>query len=399
QAYTVRCASYRPGVRRLEEPMRPLRLISRCGCYGTDFIRHTSLRRQASSGATTMGLSEARKQQKENESWAKQSGAREVMVQPPFNAELEEESASAIGADLPDSLELYLQARRWHHPEGPARRFLSHLLTFPLTLAAGLHAAGLGSASSTAVSTAPTTSQSGADPPRAAEGSGGGGGDSSNSSSGRRLAVVCLGARAESSMPPAFWRETLFVLPGVSHLTLHLIGPELSLPAGLAPSRQRHPTQETDGDGIGTKARRSPPPTTSTAISVGSRTADIRWTRALLGGTAGAQVAGGEGGAGDGSGVGKGSGVGASSEPAAAAVVVDEAVARADAFVLFNPGLGHPHLREGWDGALKRLLATGKPIVVSCHSRKDLDRDASLLREAGAVPSCRSGGVTGEDEE
>lgn len=61
-------------------------------------------------------------------------------------------------------------------------------------------------------------------------------------------------------------------------------------------------------------------------------------------------------------------------------------MADADAFVLFNPGLGHPHLRDGWAGALHRLLATGKPIIVSCHSQKDLDRDTRLLREAGAVP-------------
>lgn len=63
-------------------------------------------------------------------------------------------------------------------------------------------------------------------------------------------------------------------------------------------------------------------------------------------------------------------------------------MAGADAFVLFNPGLGHPHLREGWAGALERLLDTGKPIIVSCHSEADLERDARLLREAGAV-RCR----------
>lgn len=66
----------------------------------------------------------------------------------------------------------------------------------------------------------------------------------------------------------------------------------------------------------------------------------------------------------------------------------ERAVENADAFVLFNPGLGHPHLREGWAGALERLLATGKPIIVSCHSRKDLERDARVLREVGASRCC-----------
>lgn len=538
--------------------MRLGRTISRCGCYGTNAIRHIDLRRQASSRA--LGLSEARKQQRDNESWAKQSGAREVLVQPPFEVEREEEGVSAEAAGMLDSLEGYLQvgpnahttnfemavfctvqsvwdaikrtfgirgrsllertlvhatcstvdaclagaqpsysvkvyssyisyekktlicrpqkgpvsslnpdvhallevtnkantlnnhdrcrsrsqstagksifffasvvqrcfhhflltspryccsgagtlrcpppftsrfrfrlvlqARRWHHPEGPARRFLSHLLTYPLTLAAGLHEAGLDNGTSAAISTA-STNRERPPPPSIADNrkkfdgnrTSSGGGD--NSSSSRRLAVVCLGARAESSMPPTFWRETLFALPGVSHLVLHLIGPELSLPSGLTAGKQA-----TASDGIGTTGRDRSPSTTTAAVSVGARTADIRWTRAMLGRTAGTRVGGGDGGAAEGSGVGKGS------RPDSATVAaVDEAMATADAFVLFNPGLGHPHLREGWDGALKRLLATGKPIVVSCHSRKDLERDARLLREAGAV-SCGCPGSVEED--
>ena len=51
--------------------------------------------------------------------------------------------------------------------------------------------------------------------------------------------------------------------------------------------------------------------------------------------------------------------------------------------MLFNPGLGHPHLREEWEGGVKRLLASGKPIIVSCHSRQDLDRDERQLRVIG----------------
>ncbi|CAN0105678.1 unnamed protein product, partial [Hapterophycus canaliculatus] len=249
--------------------MRTGRSISRCGCYCTKLVGHVGLRRQASSAAQR--LSEARTQQRENESWAKQSGAREVLAQPPFGVECVEERASAATPGMLDSVEIYLKARRWHHPEGPARRFLSHLLTYPLTLAAGLHGAGLGSGPAAAVSTAT---------------------NSTNSS--RRLTVVCLGARAESSMPPAFWRETLFALPEVSHLTLHLIGPELSLPSGLAAGRRRQQAQAAAGDGVGSRVRGSPTPTTTAAVSVGARTADISWTRAMLGRAASGCVEGGE---------------------------------------------------------------------------------------------------------
>lgn len=203
--------------------------------------------------------------------------------------------------------------------------------------------------------------------------------DGSDRDGGGTLAVVCLGARAESTMPPSFWGETVFALPGVSHLSLHLVGPELSVPPGVAAGQGARPTAGGDG-GRGRSASFSSTATHATALSVGGRTVEVRWTRAMLGRVAAAGEA--ELRAGD------------SSEPAAAATATataaaEKAVVDADAFVLFNPGLGHPHLREGWAGALERLLDTGKPIVVSSHSEKDLERDALLLREVGAVRCCR----------
>lgn len=208
-----------------------------------------------------------------------------------------------------------------------------------------------------------------------------------SSRSCKDLAVVCLGARAESTMPPAFWRETLFALPCVSHLSLHLIGPELSLPSGMTTSE--------DGDRNG--ERRDTPSARHTAVvTVGVRTAEVEWTRAVLVPAVDACFEGEEepeATVGSASGPELGAGERATSAVRATTEARQEgelktaerAVDNADAFVLFNPGLGHPHLREGWAGALERLLATGKPIIVSSHSRKDLERDARVLREAGAA--------------
>lgn len=249
------------------------------------------------------------------------------------------------------------QARRWNHPseKGPARRFLSHLLTYPLTLAVGLHEAGLGfpAERDPAVSTANSRASAGPDCNSTVK---------KKMAGHHHVAVVCIGARAESTLPPSFWRETLFALPGVSGLDLHLIGPELSLPAGLAPATESgNPT----GGSLAT-------------VHVGDRTADLSWTRAVLRHTTGTCVGVTQGEADEGEGVRA-----EAAANAAAGAIADRAVARADAFVLFNPGLGHPHLREGWEGAAERLIASGKPIIVSCHSQVDLERDARRLSEIG----------------
>ncbi|CAN0003114.1 unnamed protein product, partial [Laminaria digitata] len=286
----------------------------------------------------------------------------------------------------------HAQARRWHHPDGPARRFLSHLLTFPLTLSMGLHEVGLSSSS----------------PNRGADRGGGGGG-------GHRVSVVCVGARAESTLPPDFWRETLFALPGVSRLSLHLLGPELGVPPGVVASSAtgggNRRSSSPGGVGGGQGGGDSPPiPDHPTAVvSIGDRTAEIRWIRAVLdrstGECAGIGKVGDKGlGAGMAAGSAEAAAEATTSAAAAAATAAataavaavaaaERAIAGADAFVLFNPGLGHPHLREGWEGALKRLLTSGKPIIVSCHSRQDLDRDERQLRAIGDL--CGFGGTAG----
>mmetsp|Transcript_40056 Transcript_40056/g.84110 ORF Transcript_40056/g.84110 Transcript_40056/m.84110 type:complete len:412 (+) Transcript_40056:3-1238(+) len=50
-------------------------------------------------------------------------------------------------------------------------------------------------------------------------------------------------------------------------------------------------------------------------------------------------------------------------------------------FVLFNPGLGHPHLQKGWEPTLKFLLGAGQPLLFTAHSALDANRDYELIRK------------------
>ncbi|CAN0094638.1 unnamed protein product, partial [Sphacelaria rigidula] len=238
----------------------------------------------------------------------------------------------------PPPLPLYpeTQARRWSYPpDTPARRFLSHILTYPLTLAAGLEEAA--------------------------------------ASQQDRLSVVCIGARAEGSLPPTLWLETLIALPEVRHLDLYLLGPEVAVPLRLPTVVGSRSGDSTDSRAPGARDG------TSARVNLnlsGERTVDITWIRATLGAPAPGDQDRQRGEA-------KRETAGSAASPGSSTVgrrpaeeeAVEKAVRGADAFVLFNPGLGHPHLRQGWEPAAKRLLASGVPMIITCHSPKDLRRD------------------------
>ena len=53
-----------------------------------------------------------------------------------------------------------------------------------------------------------------------------------------------------------------------------------------------------------------------------------------------------------------------------------------DGFVLFNPGIGHPSLYNGWHPTLSYILKTGKPILITAHSKLDSERDWATLRQS-----------------
>ncbi|ETL99338.1 hypothetical protein L917_03808 [Phytophthora nicotianae] len=52
-----------------------------------------------------------------------------------------------------------------------------------------------------------------------------------------------------------------------------------------------------------------------------------------------------------------------------------------DAFVLYNPGIGHPHLRESWEPTMQTVLALGKPVLMTSFSLEDQQRDIAALQD------------------
>lgn len=52
-----------------------------------------------------------------------------------------------------------------------------------------------------------------------------------------------------------------------------------------------------------------------------------------------------------------------------------------DAFVLFNPGIGHPNLQKEWMPTLKFLVGTGKSILFTAHSTIDAKRDSLVIEK------------------
>jgi hypothetical protein len=52
-----------------------------------------------------------------------------------------------------------------------------------------------------------------------------------------------------------------------------------------------------------------------------------------------------------------------------------------DALVFYNPGFGHPHLRDDWKQTLDRVLGLPHPMLLTAHSEMDAERDMQLLRD------------------
>ena len=59
----------------------------------------------------------------------------------------------------------------------------------------------------------------------------------------------------------------------------------------------------------------------------------------------------------------------------------DTHASRWDAFVFYNPGFGHPHLRGDWKPTLDRVLALPYPMLLTAHSEMDAERDTQVLRD------------------
>ena len=56
-----------------------------------------------------------------------------------------------------------------------------------------------------------------------------------------------------------------------------------------------------------------------------------------------------------------------------------------DAFVLYNPGIGHPQLREKWTPTLETVLISCKPVLITSFSLEDQQCDIAALHDLAAT--------------
>jgi mitochondrial splicing suppressor protein 51 len=60
-------------------------------------------------------------------------------------------------------------------------------------------------------------------------------------------------------------------------------------------------------------------------------------------------------------------------------VRLENDIASPHAFVLFNPGIGHPNLRDAWQPTLEMIIESGRPLLLTSFSTQDQSRDLEVL--------------------
>jgi hypothetical protein len=156
------------------------------------------------------------------------------------------------------------------------------------------------------------------------------------------IRICCIGARAEASLPHDYWREML-IMASLSHSCRHwhidFVGPDV--PQNLPPqtihlsfdtSAASHNEKDQDGD-------------SSTHSSLTMRFFRAPTFHELV------------------------------ESPNNTLHMNDW-----DGFVLFNPGLGHANLEDGWKDTLDLLFFHAKkPLLLTAHSVLDAQRDTTVL--------------------
>ena len=190
------------------------------------------------------------------------------------------------------TLEEYLLFRQWPIPQDEnqeyALRLVSHALSFPLTMA---HYWTIAQESTAAVQQ-------------------------------QQQNWCCVGARAESTLPPPLWKELLVATgnPSVRQWTIDFVGPDVVVPR-----------QESNVD--------TDYPLTKTKLTLRCKHGGFFHNDPGLSNT------------------------------------------NYNGFVLFNPGFGHPNHKEGWKPTLQLLMESPRPVLVTAHSSWDAERDANAFRE------------------
>eukprot|EP00624_Nannochloropsis_granulata_P001329 evm.model.NODE_16477_length_6640_cov_25.901356.1 len=242
------------------------------------------------------------------------------LIQPPTQTPLSVAAAAQVQASTSLALEEYLRQRNWAEPNtttllaSPGLRILSHLLSYPMTLAHYLpHLQKVAEATKTKKEEAAAA-----------------------------VHLAILGARAEASLPSAWWMELLCLR--CIHLHLHMVGPEM--PHAVAKTAARaaeHVVLDADRQLWLHKHHGLYHELVADIVSSVTSSSS---SSAAAAATAAAQAPGG---------------------------------GSLDAIVLYNPGLGHPALSTAWAPTLAKLQAERKPVLWTAHSQEDRDRDIALL--------------------
>jgi hypothetical protein len=275
--------------------------------------------------------------------------ARQVLTPPPPPPNLYACGSTGIFLDtsvikagsIINTLEMYLQHRNWKIPDHNASDkeaaigLVSYPLTYPLTL--GYFMTNIITKTNLSCS---ITAQYG--------------------TTTNPIRICCIGARAEATLPEPFWKELLISTFPLSW-DITFIGPEvipskkkniqdklvnntddLTLLSSVNNSDQFLRLSFHHGyfhDYITTIKKQNNSKTKTTTTANNNSSHDL---------------------------------------PSSTNVIISETW---DGAVLFNPGIGHPHLQKKWEGTMKLLIQSNIPLLLTAHNQVDCDRDLQALKE------------------
>jgi splicing suppressor protein 51 len=169
----------------------------------------------------------------------------------------------------------------------------------------------------------------------------------SSSSHNKNFRLCCVGARAECTLPDEYWRELLIATSAIDNkdddaqVTIDFIGPDV-------PAQLKSKTITLDNNFDEDTTQPSGRQLTMNFHSSFLHEAVLKIIKSQQ-------------------------------------IKTDQIKNVWDAFVLFNPGLGHPHLAKQWLPTLKFLIRTTNPILFTAHSTIDAERDRLVLEQLLSV--------------